>query len=205
LKIKSAESAQKKLAELAARKSPQGNQSAVDELRAKVRLCEDRIAAFKAKAEADKIHNKIIQGQIAIDILAPGGLRQTKLKTCLGNFNALLKSISQEASWETVELSNDMSISYHGTPYMLLSKSEQFRVAVVLQIAIAKADGSMLVLIDGADILDSAGRNGLFSALTGTSAIIAMTINKSTEVPNLSKINGASYWIENAEAVRLHE
>jgi hypothetical protein len=181
-------------------------QKRIDDLRARVKRAEDRIAAKKSKTEADIIHAKILQNQVIVELISPNGIRLKKLKSSVGAFNASLRKISDVAKWQPVTLSDDMGISYHGTPYMLLSKSEQFRVSVVLQIGISLIDGSKIVLIDGADILDSAGRNGLFGALVslGIEAIVAMTINKSEEVPNLSKFGGVSYWIGNAEATKLH-
>ena len=204
-KIKSAQDAERNL-KTTKPASGADAQKRIDDLRSRVKRAEDRIASKKSKTEADIIHGKIIQNQVIVDLISLNGIRLKKLKSSVGAFNASLRKISNAAKWEPVTLSDDMGISYHGTPYMLLSKSEQFRVAVVLQIGISIVDGSKIVLIDGADILDSAGRNGLFGVLVslGIEAIVAMTINKSEEVPNLSKFGGVSYWISNSEATKLH-
>jgi hypothetical protein len=98
-----------------------------------------------------------------------------------------------------------MSISYGDYQYILLSKSTQYRVRISLQAAFTMLDGSQILLIDGADILDSAGRNGLFKMLTGlqSMAVVAMTIDKQEKIPAIEKLGGCAYWIENGTAVKI--
>jgi ABC-type molybdenum transport system ATPase subunit/photorepair protein PhrA len=93
-----------------------------------------------------------------------------------------------------------------GTWYKLLSKSEQWRARVVMQIACSIIDSSSVVLIDEADILDGDNRMGLFKMLVhvtkknALTAIVAMTAASVDKIPGVSKIGGVAYWIENGEA-----
>ena len=60
-----------------------------------------------------------------------------------------------------------------------------------------------MVLIDGADILDSEAKNGLLKLLFKMpfQSIVAMTMNKKETVPDLSKKDGTSIWIEDGRVV----
>lgn len=179
----------------------------VDDCRARVKRAENRLAAWAKRQNAASKHEAISKNQQIIDILAPSGLRQQRLKESLAIINTKLASIAAATGWLPVEIEDDMSISYGDYQYILLSKSTQYRVRVSLQAAFTMLDGSQILLIDGADILDSAGRNGLFKMLTGLQsmaimAIVAMTIDKQDKIPAIEKLGGCAYWIENGTATK---
>jgi len=169
-------------------------------------------AAKAASREADERHQmkqnviaastlaeKIALANGAAKVLAPDGVRKDVLVERLGDFNGELVAICQDAFWEPVHIDADMSISYGGRPLSLCSASEQFRAKVTLQIAIAEREKAPVVVIDGADILDRAGRNGLFNTLADRFplTVIGMTILKREDMPYLAKAGlGASVWIE---------
>lgn len=180
---------------------PASHGHSVDDCRARVQKAKDRLDAFRAKAEADKYHKGIITTQGIIEVLAPAGLRQKFLINTLRSFNAQLRVITDHAGWRPVEIRQDMHVTLGGTIYMLLSESEQYRVRTALQIAFSQLDGSDLMLIDRADILDGPGRNGLFKAIlkSGIPAVVAMTLNKLEDVPDLKKHGGNAYWIDSGE------
>ena len=97
-------------------------------------------------------------------------------------------------------------MTYGGRPYGLLSESEGFRSRAVLAIACAKMDGSPVVILDGAEVLDRDGRNGLIGAIkaSGKMALLGMMFMASADVPDLAKAGlGESYWIENGVAKPL--
>jgi hypothetical protein len=73
-----------------------------------------------------------------------------------------------------------------------------------MQLYIAIVDGSELVIIDRADLLDNAGRSGLFKVVksTGKHAIICMTISKREDVPKLPASLGSAYWVEDGVSER---
>lgn len=166
-------------------------------------LAEAEIAAHEADRvkQAAGYHQKILDNQRLIDELAPTGLRQRKLAECLAELNGNILDLCSTAGWASVELADDLSATLGGRPYLLLSESEKFRVRVALQVALAGYDGSDAVIIDAADILDRAGRNGLFKLLrrADVPALVCMTIDEPAKVPDLSKAGmGRSYWIADA-------
>jgi hypothetical protein len=204
-----AEKAAADLAKLATRFQGASEHASVEDCRARVMRAQNRLAAKQKQAQATSLHTKIGQNVKINELLAPDGMRLTKLKDALSEFNAKLALYCQAAGWRPVAIKPDMSISYGGSQYPMLSGSEQYRCRVALQVAIAGVDGSMLLIIDRADILDAPGRNGLLSLLNSLDkpSIIGMTINRERGtgrpmVPDLSGIGGVSYYLDNGVATK---
>jgi hypothetical protein len=195
--------ADKAAAELAAIRakgpsSGQGSHGAVADCQARVSTAEARLAAFVAARDARVVATQVEANQAAIDALAPGGLRAKYLSARLEYFNSRLRGVCDSAGWRTVALGRDMGVAYGGTPWMLASQSEQYRCRAALQIAVAQIDGSTVVVLDGADVLDAAGRKGLMVALAkcGRQAIVGMTIDSREKLPKLDAIGGSVVWIQ---------
>lgn len=203
-KLRVAEDARKKLADIQAKPKSTGDKGTVEQCRAKVQRAQDWLIAFQKKAKADSLHQGIQQNVKIVEILAPQGLRLTVLKSKLQAFNDCLKGVCSVAEWGIVAVKDDMDITYGGTPYMLLSKTEQFYTRVTLQLAIAHGEHSPVILIDDAEkITNKDGRNGLFRAIAtvGIPAVIAMALPERS-VPDMSKLGGNAYWVETGTAER---
>jgi hypothetical protein len=192
-----------RLTELEAKQKQAPAESAVNEVREKVRLSEEALRLFTTKTTAERMHHSIERNQTIIDVLAPDGLRKVKLVKSIEAFNTSLKELCDPAGFKAVSVDEAMDIRYGGRHYALLSASEQYRVRAVLQVAIAQRDGSCMVIFDGADILDTNGREGLFALLRVVigpqikAALVAMTIPSASRVPNLREAGlGNSYWIK---------
>jgi hypothetical protein len=201
--------ADKKLKAMASQKpKAEGEKNKVEDCRLKVQASADRLNAFDRRASAVKYAALIETNQKIIEILSPAGLRLAILKNKLAEFNGLMKSLCDSAGWAVVELKNDMSITYRGTPFMLISTAAQFKTRCVLQVASAKIDGSPLVLIDAADVLASgSNRNGLFNFLSvsGVSAIVTMAYGGTKRIPPLESVGGKSYWINEGVMEEINE
>lgn len=161
-----------------------------------------RLSDYQTKIEADKIAGRIEGNEILLGILGAEGLRARKLGNVLRVFNEALDAHCQQAGWSTVAVDEAGMLTYGARPYALASTSEQFRVRVVLALAMAEVDGSDLVVIDGADILDAPGRNQLFELLAACRvkhALVCMTLARIEQVPDLGKLGlGHSYWLRGA-------
>lgn len=174
----------------------------VDAKREAVRRAENSLKAFEQKTEADRIHGAIQRNELLIGVLADTGVRREVLIRKLAEFNATLARMCADAKWGAVSVSDALTVEYIGRPYVLLSKSEQFRAAVTLQVAIAGLDGSDAVVIDGADILDNPGRASLMRLLGawGKPALVGMTMPRVEAVPDLAAQGiGVSYWAESGK------
>lgn len=160
---------------------------------------EAHIAAEQAYRDAFSYHEKITRNKTIVSALAPDGLRMTALKSGLDKFNAELEWMSEKAKYEKIKLTPELEITFGERNYRLLSESEKYRVRAIIQIAVAILDGSQFMIFDGADILDKAGRNGLFRVLSSYEMIpslICMTIDNEELMPDFSKAGGNSYWVE---------
>ena len=171
---------------------------ALEDARARLQAAEERLSAWRVKREADQIRDDISLNKKIGEILAPGGLRQTVLERALGELNGRLQALTGAASWPLVRIENDMSVTYNGTPYYLASESEQFRTRFCLQVVQAIQESAGLILVDRADILDRPGRNGLLRILSSINlgAVVCMTLLDRSQLPDLTAIGGASYWLE---------
>ena len=201
-----AQAAQAKLREIAAR--PPADTRPVDAFRDEVRLCEARIEAKRKKEGADRAHKAVQENQAYIDLLAPTGMRKRKLLRALDDFNAKMAEMCTTASYKLVTVDEEMHIRYGERNYYLLSGSEQYRVRAIMQLAAAFSDNSHVVVLDGADILDSAGRNGLFALLGNLdiTALVGMTMNKPEQAPDLGKFGvGQTLWVSAGTARPVQE
>jgi hypothetical protein len=159
--------------------------------------------------EAAAKSTQINVNQTIIDALAETGLRKKKLSDCLDSFmSGYLENICADFGIPQISIDSDMNVDLGKTPYIMLSKSEQFRVNTSLQMAIAKLEGAALVIVDGADILDRDGRKGLFNVLQGTGmpAVVGMTLDSPEKAPVLQDIGiGTTYWIEHGNCTPVSE
>lgn len=168
-----------------------------------------RERAWRQQRDADELHQRIADNDALLKILAGDGLRAAKLARVLDAFNRTsLAELTAAADWPAVEITPDMAISAGGRPYRLLSTSEQYRVRVTLQVAMARLDGSDALVIDAADLLDAPARSGLIALLdtAGLPALVCMTASRASQVPDLARAGlGASYWIEDGAAAAFAE
>ena len=176
----------------------------LEHAREEVRRTEDDLLAFRAHRDARATHRSIIENDGVVEALKPDGLRLKKLRAAVLDFNAQLVAICVKAGWGRVRLDEGLAISYDDRPLSLVSASQRFRASVAVQLALAVLDRSAVVVIDAADILDVAGRNGLVKMLRefdDVAALVCMTM-KRLDVP----FNGGlSYWLEDGEAQQVKE
>jgi hypothetical protein len=171
----------------------------VTEGRAKVDACQRALNAYDAATTAAHLHTQIVKNAALVDILAQDGLRKRKLAAGLSTFNDHLKAACEVAKWPAVRLDENLSPHYGTRPVWAASASGQWRARMVVQFVMATMDGSAVVVIDEADILDQRGRNSLFGMLKefSTKAVVCMTANKPELVPDLAKAKmGQSYWVQ---------
>jgi hypothetical protein len=174
----------------------------------RVAEAEAQLRAFRAKETADDLRDKVTSNDALLGILAPEGLRARKLGRVVEAFNSTqLQPLCEAAGWKPVALDPALSLSYGGRPYPLLSTSEQYRVRAIVQVAMARLDGSCMVVLDAADVLDGTTRSGLFALLdeSGLDALVCMTLTRREQMPDLAASElGCSYWIEDGIAQPLN-
>lgn len=187
---------------------PDGPKVNMDELRTNLANTQSVINFKKKIRDALKQHSAIIARLDLVEALSPEGLRQVKLATKIDEFNDRLGALCDVAGWTKVAVDGNGVVTLNGVRYPMCSGSGKARCDVTLQVAFGIMDGSEVLLVDEADILDGKGRNGLFSLLahTGLYAIVGMMMTKSAQAPDLAAAElGATWWIQDAAAVPLEQ
>lgn len=145
----------------------------------------------------------------------PEGLRTKKMVEAVEAFNREhLAPLYKAAGWGPVSITEDFRITVVGPKglrvYSLAADSDQMRARVVLQVAMARIDGSAMVVIDRAEALDSDNKKALVNLLLEAEmpAVICMVAGKPETVPDLANPKakcGVTLWIEDGVARPLAE
>jgi hypothetical protein len=189
-----------------------GDDSKVEMLRVQLEQAKRDQKLWHDRAAAAEIHLRVEAHQAVIDLLGPKGMRRTMLLDALARFERdnLDPLVKGTGTWKAITIDRETLLPlFGGRPYGLLSRSEQYRTDIALQIAIALLEGASAVCIDGADILSHAGQDDLLLAILDAlpfPAFIGATYNQPKSCPNLDKANiGHSYWISAGKLVPLAE
>lgn len=172
-------------------------------------LAERRLADWKRKIEADDLNAQIMRYVAVTKLLAPNGIKSQKLKKVMKDFNERLIRLSRAAGYQLCTITPDLRIQYGPEPLWKISKSERFACQVILQAAIAQLDGSEMLIVDGADVLDKDDRNALMRLLQDVAlpALVTMTWSSDRDpVPDLAKAKlGRTYLLEQGTTSLLGE
>lgn len=165
--------------------------------------------AAASYARAGELHAQILRDLAIAAVAAPDGLRKRKLAEVLAIINGWLLTTSKAFGCAPIELDGDLHLSLGGRAYPALSASERWRCDVAMQLAFAEAESASIVVIDGADILDRDGRNGLLRALRPVAqdraVLVAMTFGARDLAPDLGKAGlGSTAWIERGAVTALN-
>ncbi|MCK6442317.1 AAA family ATPase [Elstera cyanobacteriorum] len=193
--------------ELAQAEGRSGSLDAVTKATDALNTAKARLKAWADANAAKAEYQKFARADAVAKILSDTGVRKAKLQKVLEMFaDSYLAPLCDGAKWKRVEIAPDLSPTYGGRAWPVLSESERYRVEIILRIALATLDGSAMVIIDCADRLDQHQRNGLFAMLKRLEdlpAVVCMTARREA-VPNLAARNlGASYWIEDGTATPI--
>ncbi|MBF0260419.1 MAG: hypothetical protein HQL97_01105 [Magnetococcales bacterium] len=177
------DNAQKQLDEIMANEAA-GNtvtEATIQDMGTKIDTIARQIESIETMRKADRFADEAAQYAEIKALLAQDGLRSATLAAAVGVVNEAIYAACEVAGWETFTLNDDMEITKSGVPFVLLSKGAQFRANVVMQAVLATFRRDELLLIDGADILDAHGRNGLLKMVRGMTkitTIVAMTAKR---------------------------
>lgn len=116
---------------------------------------ERRLDDFNRRQQAYGLYEQILSQKELVAALHQNGVRKTKLEERIKQFNSeILTTLSNTLQSENIWLDNDLSLWRGNRPYHLLSRSARYAVRVALQVAIAMADKSELIVIDDMDTLN---------------------------------------------------
>lgn len=178
---------------------------------------ENRLSAFQRKTKADLRHISIGTNAEVLALIAPDGLKKKALTKALADFNAALATLASQAGWDPCIIENDLSVWFGTRPYYLCSQSEQYRAWVQLNAAVSAIDGSDVLILDSADVLNRDGRNGLFALLSNQEipSLVCMTLvtvaNGPTDREQADYLSaglakrklGGAWWLDDGKAENL--
>lgn len=156
--------------------------------RSRLREAETNLIRFKRKTEAEQAYRRWDANDKFAKVLSngPDGLRAKKLAEATLLFNSqILAPVCQAAQWGKVEITEDFRVTLDGRVFPLLSDSDQLRVKIVLQVAMAKIDGSSMIVVDRAEALDGANKKKLFMMLLAQKINALVCMVPSGKIPDL--------------------
>lgn len=180
-----------------------------DKLRAKVEAMKQRQeminGAEETTATARKHHKDVVDWLLIAEALSPAGIPAEILGSALKPVNDSLAILSRLSGWKKVAISTDMQITADGRIYGLMSESAKWRVDALLALAIAQISELKFVALDRFDVLDMAGRKQLIGMLIQLAdmGLIDQAIICGTLKSTLSGMpdSVAQVWVQNGQAV----
>jgi hypothetical protein len=206
-KFDAAQRAKTKLDGLAGVQPVDDTAQLVEDARNTLAAAQKRLMVFEQHRDATKTAKLIADNQVIIDLLDETGLRLVKLTDCLTLFQRdHTDPLCDTLGMLPLTLTPELDVRVGPLPYQMLSASEQYRVKAVLQLAVAKMENADIVILDGADIIEPAGR-GKFLQLVqsiGIPAVVCMTLSSPEKAPDLAAAGvGATYWIADATCAQV--
>lgn len=149
-------------------------------------------AVYKIAVENRKdAEREVARLEDLVEQLGPKGIRVKTLEDAIGKFQAAVNPYIQKFGW-SVEFSVDPweAIVNH-RPVETYSRSEQYRIAIALQIGIAQLSGLNFACIDETDMLDVVNRGIVTKMLLDApleQIIIMGTRELSQPLPNIAGV-----------------
>jgi len=179
---------------------------------------------FNVKQTADGLHHQILRQTILVQALAPDGIRLKVLNEALAKVNLEIRELTAPTDFELFKFDEDMNVMYGDIPYIFCSLSEKLWINTVLQVLVARRDGSDLIIVDEFDTFMKQQRSWMmkFFMAAKVPVLVLMSMSKmyrcpgcgekfqnehkecpkcshmgfKLDLPDFSKIGGNVYWIE---------
>lgn len=158
--------------------SPAGDTTAVEALQARIAKGEKVLETAREFWRAKDAHEtalarkKALEADVErlealVDVLGPKGARVQALGEAIGAFEAAINRVTETFGW-TVKFELDpWMVRVNGRRLHTYSESQQFRIGIAVQVAVAAASGLRFLVVDRIDMLDLATRaavNGMLMA-----------------------------------------
>jgi len=171
----------------------------IETARAKLEESERDLRNYHVKQDADRLHSQIMRQMILVQALAPEGIRLKVLNEALAKVNLEIRELTAPTGFELFKFDEDMNVMYGNIPYVFCSLSEKLWINTVLQVLVARRDGSNLIIVDEFDTFMKQERSWMvkFFMAAAVPVLILMSMNKREDLPDWSGDSGFnSYWIE---------
>ena len=119
----------------------------------------------KAVAEHKTREEEVGRLETLVDVLGPKGVRQEALDSSLKDFEAAVNPYTKPFGWAVAFQLDPWDVLVNERPLRTYSRSEQHRLGIAVQLAIAEMSGLSFAVIDEVDMLDDANRTLLTKML----------------------------------------
>lgn len=199
--LRAAQDAKKQMETLAKVPVREGvTEESVSEQRKKIETLKKRLDAYRKKRDADAAHKEIVRIEKLRGLLGHEGLRAIATSKALAKVNHdILRPLCEKAECGIVEITSTLDITYKGLGYKWISGGEQALTRVILQIMVAKLDGSEWLVIDEVEDIDEDNCQGFITAVVagGLPTIIAMTYSDRDAAPDMRAAElGQTLWLK---------
>jgi hypothetical protein len=173
--LEQANKAKRELDALPAASDP-GTLTAVANIGAELQDARTLVTMIETVAEADKMHRAVVQSSAIHAALLPSGLRQKALDEALTVFNGELREQAASFGCPPPAVTPELAIMVGDRAYRDCSESEKFRARLVMQVAIARRDGSICVVVDNDVDMDKVWYGRLLKLLIGSGLHCLLTV-----------------------------
>lgn len=154
-------------------------------------------AACQAHEDAAQ-HRVVLEQDVTrletlVDLLGPKGARVQALAAALGPFEGAINDVLAPFGWTVTFQVEPWQVVVNGRPVDTYSRSEQHRIGIALQVAIAEMSGLGFAIVDELDMLDSANREVMGKVLysSGLDQVLMLgTREAGHPMPDVSQIPG---------------
>ena len=126
------------------------------------------LAQVKAFEDADgkrrQMQAQLDELEQTVEALGPNGIRVQALGAKMGSFTEAINATLRNFGWTISFTLEPWTVVVNGRPVQTYSKSEQYRIGVGIQLAVAHLSGVDFAVVDELDMLDAANR-GLLTAM----------------------------------------
>lgn len=143
-------------------------------------------------------HRATLEAEVArletlVALLGPNGARVQALADALGPFEGEINAILAPFDWTVGFQVDPWTVTVNGRPVDTYSRSEQHRIGIALQVAIAEMSGLGFAIVDELDMLDSENRELMGRVLyaSGLEQVILLSTRElSQPMPDAANIPG---------------
>ena len=147
------------------------------------------LQAVSATESAREQHKLAMLWARVTRLLAPDGLRAEVFTEKIQGVNTTMASIARKAEWDMeIKLHDNLTTTWGGFDIRTLSGSAKWRVAGALMLAVCVLNQCPLVMLDGADVLDSTNRTPTLLAIqrlaevANIACVVTMTAVEDEEI-----------------------
>lgn len=111
-----------------------------------------------AVARKQEVDEKVERLEKLCTELGPKGIRLKALDAAIGTFTGKINAFTEPFGWTVSFEMDPWKVLINGRPSQAYSESEQFRIGIAIQLAIAELSGLSFAVIDRLDMLDIQNR-----------------------------------------------